>query len=45
MDTLINFETAKLAKSPSQLVQEKNLKYVARTRAKENMYFIELKDE
>ena len=36
---------SKFAKSPSQLVQEKNLKYVARTRAKENMYFIELKDE
>lgn len=35
---------SKFAKSQSQLIQEKNLKYVARTRAKENMYFIGLKE-
>ena len=35
---------SKFAKSKEQLAQEQNLKYVARTRAKENMYFIEIKD-
>lgn len=36
---------SKFAKSEEQQKQEKNLKYVARTRAKEEMYFIELKAE
>lgn len=35
---------SKFAKSPSQLEQEQNLKYVARTRAKEEMYYLNLKD-
>ncbi len=31
---------SKFAKSPAQLKQEQNLRYVARTRAKEEMYFL-----
>lgn len=33
---------SKYAKSPSQLAQEKNLKYVARTRASEEMYYLNI---
>lgn len=33
---------SKFAKSPEQLRQEKNLKYVARTRARNEMYFLNL---
>lgn len=36
---------SKFAKSKEQLKQEKNLKYVARTRAKEEMYFLNIKIE
>ena len=31
---------SKFAKSPEQIKQEQNLKYVARTRAKEELYFL-----
>jgi DNA helicase II / ATP-dependent DNA helicase PcrA len=34
---------SKFAKSPSQLIQEQNLKYVARTRAKKELYYLNLK--
>lgn len=34
---------SKFAKSPMQLEQETNLKYVARTRAKEEMYYLNIK--
>lgn len=37
-----NLIPSKFAKSPEQLKQEQNLKYVARTRAKEELYFLEL---
>lgn len=36
---------SKFAKSSKQLKQEQNLKYVARTRAKKEMYFLTIKDE
>lgn len=35
---------SKFAKSPMQLEQEKNLKYVARTRAKEELYYLNIRD-
>lgn len=34
----------KMAASPQQLIQEQNLKYVARTRAKKELYFIDSKE-
>lgn len=37
-----NLIPSKFAKSTEQLKQEMNLKYVARTRAKEEMYFLEI---
>jgi len=37
-----NLIPSKFAKSPSQLEQEQNLKYVARTRAKEELYYLNL---
>lgn len=37
-----NLIPSKFAKSPAQLQQEQNLKYVARTRAKEAMYYLNL---
>lgn len=36
---------SKFAKSEEQQKQERNLKYVARTRAKEEMYFVEIKPD
>lgn len=36
---------SKFAKSPMQLEQERNLKYVARTRAKEELYYLNIKNE
>jgi superfamily I DNA/RNA helicase len=36
---------SKFAKSSIQLEQERNLKYVARTRAKEEMYYLNIKNE
>ena len=33
---------SKFAKSPSQLEQEQNLKYVARTRATEELYYLNI---
>ena len=36
---------SKFAKSEQQLIQEKNLKYVARTRAKKELYFLDLKEQ
>lgn len=36
---------SKFAKSPEQLVQEQNLKYVARTRAKHEMYYLDIKNK
>ena len=36
---------SKFAKSPMQLEQEKNLKYVARTRAKKELYYLTIKSE
>lgn len=36
---------SKFAKSASQLEQERNLKYVARTRAKEEMYYLNIGEE
>lgn len=38
-----NLIPSKFAKSSSQLTQEENLRYVARTRAKEEMYYLNLK--
>jgi len=35
---------SKFAKSPMQLEQERNLKYVARTRAKKELYYLNLRD-
>lgn len=40
-----NLIPSKFAKSPEQLRQEMNLKYVARTRAKEELYFLNVKME
>ena len=40
-----NLIPSKFAKSPSQLEQEENLRYVARTRAKKEMYYLNLKEE
>ena len=40
-----NLIPSKFAKSPSQLEQEDNLRYVARTRAKKEMYYLNLKEE
>lgn len=37
-----NLIPSKFAKNPEQLRQEQNLKYVARTRAKEEMYFLNI---
>ena len=37
-----NLIPSKFAKSPEQLKQEQNLKYVARTRAKEELYFLDI---
>ncbi len=37
-----NLIPSKFAKSAEQLIQEKNLKYVARTRAKNEMYFLNI---
>ena len=34
---------SKFAKTPSQIVQENNLKYVARSRAKKELYYLQLK--
>lgn len=39
-----NLIPSKFAKSPSQLLQEKNLIYVARTRAKKSMCFVNFND-
>lgn len=39
-----NLIPSKFAKSPSQLLQEKNLIYVARTRAKQSMCFVNFND-
>lgn len=39
-----NLIPSKFAKSPSQLIQEKNLIYVARTRAKKSMCFLTFND-
>lgn len=39
-----NLIPSKFAKSPSQLIQEKNLMYVARTRAKETLCFLTFND-
>lgn len=39
-----NLIPSKFAKAPSQLVQEKNLMYVARTRSKDSMCFITFND-
>ena len=36
---------SKYAMLEEQLIQENNLKYVARTRAKENLIFLNLKEE
>ena len=36
---------SKFAKSSVQLEQEQNLKYVARTRAKEEMYYLNIKND
>lgn len=36
---------SKYAKSPSQLIQEQNLKYVARTRAIKGMFYLNLKEQ
>lgn len=40
-----NLIPSKFAKSPEQLRQEMNLKYVARTRAREELYFLNVKLE
>ena len=37
-----NLIPSRFAKSPEQLKQENNLKYVARTRAKNEMYFLNI---